>query len=81
MADGIVTTSWMWATSSGGVNGVEFDTDQSLLMWYDEMGCACGDSSATQTPADFLTNGPRFSNLPADVQQEITTSLEKLGKQ
>lgn len=78
MADQPITTSWLWQAGDG-VNGLKINQDRKLVEWYDSLGCACGDSSVTQTYTEFLQQGPNFPGLPDDVKAEIETSLKALG--
>ena len=75
-----LTTSWLWQAGDG-VNGLKIDADQGLMQWYDNFGCACGDSTATQTYEDYFKRGPTFSSMPDDVKAEVAQSLEALGVQ
>lgn len=72
-------TAWMWATDSGGVNGVKIDTDRGVIQWYDEIGCACDDSSVLQTYAHYVVNGPAFPDTPEDVAAELSASVAALN--
>ena len=74
-----IPTAWMWANErTGGVAGVTLDVGRRLLQWYDEPGCACGDSSALQPAADFLQRGPRGGSPPPDVIAEMRAALARL---
>ncbi len=74
-----LTTAWMWKDDDGEVWGLTIDRDKGLLEWADSIGCACGDSFAQQTIADYARHGPRYGNPPADVRAEIDASLQALG--
>lgn len=74
-----VNTSWMWRAGMG-TNGVTIDLDDGILMWLDDTaGCACWDSAAEQTYAEFQMNGPAFGNTPEDVLAEIREAVEILA--
>lgn len=60
------------------MNGLKLNTDRVLLEWYDSFGCACGDSTAEQTPADFRNKGA-YLGLPDDIKAELETALAALG--
>jgi hypothetical protein len=72
-----LTTSWLWKAGEG-VNGVKIDADRQQLDWYDDIGCACGDSTLSQTYDDYFQRGPAFSSIPDDVRAEVDQSLETL---
>jgi hypothetical protein len=73
------TTSWMWPTDDGDVNGATIDTIKARIHWFDNgIGCACGDSTAEQTYADFRKKGPAIGSIPGDVLAEIQTSIQVL---
>ncbi len=74
-----LNTSWMWRTDDGEVWGLSLDAERALVEWFDGIGCACGDSFAVQTFADFLQTGPRYGDPPADVLAEIYASLRALS--
>ena len=73
------TTSWLWSAGNG-VNGARIDLDKAHLEWYDDLGCACGDSEAEQTYADFRAKGPAFGNPPQDVLDEMNEAVDMLLK-
>lgn len=73
-----ITTSWIWPAGSG-VNGMTIDTERGVLDWFDNVGCACGDSSARQTYAQFMQQGPAFGGIPVDVMDEIRETLLRLS--
>jgi hypothetical protein len=60
------------------VNGLKINRDKGLLEWYDDLGCACGDSTTTQTYQEYAQRGPAFSSMPEDVQAEVEQSLAAL---
>lgn len=64
------TTSWMW-NDSGEVNGLRLDLDARVLLWFDGIGCACGDSTAEQPFADFWGGNLLGFNPPEDVLAEV----------
>jgi hypothetical protein len=68
----------MWATDSGGVNGAKIDTERGVIQWYDEIGCACDDSSVLQTYAHYKVNGPAFLDTPDDVVAELGAVVDAL---
>jgi hypothetical protein len=72
-----LTTSWLWRAGEG-VNGLKINADKHLLEWYDDLGCACGDSSMTQSYDEYFQRGPAFSSLPDDVKEEVDQSLATL---
>lgn len=68
--------TWMWADeASGGVVAVVVDYDEQRIHVFDEPGCACGDSSAVQSLADFVAQGPRHFSPPEDIRQEMLAAL------
>ena len=73
-------TSWLWKAGDG-VNGLKIDTDDGVLEWFDNFGCACGDSTATQTYEEYFQRGPMFPTMPDDVKVEVEQSLQALGIQ
>lgn len=74
----MITTSWMWRAGLG-TNGVTIDPDEGILMWLDDTaGCACWDSAAEQTYAEFRADGPAFGNVPEDVLVEVWAAIELL---
>lgn len=77
MSDQNITLSWMWRAGEG-INALKIDADKRHLEWYDEVGCACGDSSDVQTFEDFRQRGAKFSGVPDDVLAELSTSLQAL---
>jgi hypothetical protein len=73
------TTSWMWPTDDGDVNGATIDTISQRIHWFDSgLGCACGDSTAEQTYAEFRAKGPAVGTIPDDVLAEIHASIAAL---
>lgn len=74
-----VNTAWMWPLDSGGVNGLKIDKDTGVLEWYDDIGCACDDATATQTYAHFREHGPAFTDAPDDVLAELDQSIRALA--
>lgn len=73
-------TAWMWPTADGGVNGASIDPDTQTLIWYeDAAACACGDSSAVQTTADFAARGPVL-HVPDDVLPEIQAAVRAFSE-
>ncbi len=75
-----VQTAWMWATDNGGVNGAKIDTERKIVQWFDEIGCACDDSTDVQTYAQFRENGAMFTDAPEDVIEELSASVAVLDK-
>lgn len=74
-----VTTSWMWPTSAGGVNGARIDADEGVIRWFDDAAaCACGGSAVDQPFDGFIARGPAFPDIPADVLAEMRESLAVL---
>lgn len=69
-------TSWMWSAGEG-VNGAQIDERRQRIAWYDEVGCACGDSTTSQTFADFLARGASFS-VPDEIAAEIRAAIDWL---
>ncbi len=68
--------TWMWRDEyRNSVAGVIVDLDKNVVQWYDEPGCACTDSEAIQTIADFLERGPSALQPPNDVVDEMKTAL------
>lgn len=72
-----ITTVWMWQ-QDGEVWGLTINTDKGVIEWADGIGCACGDSFAEQTFADFLARGPRYGSPPDDVLAQVHSSLHAL---
>jgi hypothetical protein len=69
----------MWAAHDG-VNGVAIDSDERVLMWFDDaVACACADSFAEQSFAEFKAMGPVLTNIPADVLTELRESVQTLS--
>jgi hypothetical protein len=71
----------MWKQPDDEIWGLTVNRDKGRVEWYDGIGCACGDSFAEQTFADFLQKGPRFGDLPDDVLAEVQTTLKTLVAQ
>jgi len=72
-----LNTSWIWADEpSSGVKGARIDLAAGMFEWVDQPGCACGDSIARQTIADFRENGP-LELPPADVLEEMRDTVHK----
>lgn len=72
-----VITSWIWK-SGADVNALKLDLENNRLEWFDAVGCACGDSTLSQTFGDFAERGPAFSGVPDDIMAEILVSLRAL---
>jgi hypothetical protein len=72
-------TAWMWPTEDGGVNGVKIDTERGLIQWFDEIGCACGDSDILQSYEHYAENGPAFPNAPEDVLAGLAAAVTVLN--
>lgn len=71
-------TAWMWRAGVG-VNGATIDAEAQVIHWYDDAGgCACGDSVAHQTFADFHARGAPLSPPPADVLSEMRATIAVL---
>jgi hypothetical protein len=66
---------WLWADENGGTQGVTVDYPHGKLLWYDNPGCACGDSTHEQTIADFLQKGARYAEPPDDIVAEMRAAL------
>lgn len=80
MADSkAVQTAWMWATDGGGVNGAKIDIERGVIQWYDEIGCACDDSTTLQSYAHFEEYGPAFDDAPEDVIAELRAAVAALN--
>lgn len=79
MAETPKTTTWMWEAGTS-INGVRIDLHDAQLEWYDEVGCACGDSTVEQSYADFQADGPALGNLPEDVLTELQNAVNLLTK-
>jgi len=69
----------MWATDGGGVNGAKIDVERKIVQWFDEIGCACDDSTDIQTYAQFIEQGAMFSDAPDDVIAELSASVAALA--
>lgn len=72
------TTSWMWPSAHGGVNGAIIDTNTHTIQWFDEVGCACGDSVAVQSFEQFRQAGTPISSPPEATLGEIRTVMAAL---
>lgn len=72
------TTSWMW-NDDGEVNGLRLDLDDRLLLWFDGIGCACGDSTAEQPFVDFLDGNLLGFNPPDDVLAEVQAVVRRFA--
>lgn len=72
-----IITSWIWKAGED-VNGLKIDQENRRLEWFDAVGCACGDSTLTQTFADFVQRGPAFGSLPDDILAELNASLSAM---
>ncbi|MCU0514376.1 MAG: hypothetical protein MUE40_17630 [Anaerolineae bacterium] len=71
-----IQTTWMWHDEdSGGVLAAIIDLEAQCIQWLDQPGCACGDSASEQSIADFLRQGPRWLQPPADVEAEMRAAL------
>lgn len=77
MSDPKITLSWMWRDGES-INALKINTDRRRLEWFDEIGCACGDSTAEQSFADFAAHGAKLSGVPDDVLSELRQSLNAL---
>lgn len=74
------TGAWMWPTNSGGVNGVNLDGYDGEITWFDEAAaCACGDSTAVQSFAQFLQQGAPLSGVPQDVLDALHALIQRLA--
>jgi len=78
MSDPKITLSWMWRVDES-IHALKINTDRQRLEWFDEIGCACGDSTAEQTFAEFAARGAALSGVPDDVLAELRDSLAALG--
>jgi hypothetical protein len=72
-------TSWMWPHDDG-VQGVMLNPRTNRLSWFDNPGCACGDSAQEQTIEDFLKNGALYGSPPEDVVAEMRAALKSLRR-
>jgi hypothetical protein len=73
------TTSWMWPTDDGDVNGATIDSIDRVIHWFDSgIGCACGDSTIEQSYAEYRQKGAPLALVPEAVQAEIRMSLDTL---
>ena len=69
-------TAWIWQDDmTQSVMGATADLDERLIRWWDQPGCACGDSRFTQAIADFISNGPAWFSPPDDVLGEMRSAL------
>ncbi len=52
------TTTWMWA-GDDGTYGLVLDNQAGKLLWYDAIGCLCGDDEhyLEQTVSEFQVKG------------------------
>ncbi len=78
MTEKPLTTTWMWKDDNEEIWGLTVNKDKNKLEWADSIGCACGDSFAEQEYGDFMERGPRYGNPPADVVEEVRTTLSAL---
>ncbi len=78
MSDRQITLSWMWRVGEG-IHALKINPDRQHLEWFDEIGCACGDSTVEQTFAEFAARGAALSDVPDDVLAELRASLAALG--
>jgi 3-hydroxyacyl-CoA dehydrogenase len=74
-----VNTAWMWKDDQDAIWGLTLNRERGVLEFADSIGCACGDSFAEQTFADFRARGSRYADLPADVEAEVLAALAALG--
>ena len=77
MTETPLTTSWLWKDGEE-LNGLKINQEKKKLEWFDGVGCACGDSTAEQTVAEFRQRGAAFGNPPEDVLAELETALSTL---
>lgn len=76
-----LTTVWMWKNASNDeVWALTANLNKQKLEWSDSIGCACGDSFAEQTFADFLEKGPRYGEPPEDVVAEVYETLRAVAQ-
>lgn len=69
---------WLWYDdNSMTTQGAIADFDDALIQWFDEPGCACGDSVHQQSFADFMARGSRYLALPDDIRAEMRNAIEK----
>lgn len=78
MSQPSLKTAWMWANTDGETNGLSIDMETRLLHWFDSIGCACGDSTAVQTPEQYRARGCPIGELPEDVQAELDATVDFL---
>lgn len=77
MTDNKLATSWIWL-DDGETRGLSVDVENSLLCWYDQIGCNCADEDfLSQTAQAFRQEGcpPLIGDLPADVAAELAEVL------
>lgn len=66
----------MW-TLDDEMRALNLDREQGRLAWFDQIGCHCGDSTTTQSLADFRADGPPpfIGPLPPDVAAQLAAAL------
>ncbi|MCU0497375.1 MAG: hypothetical protein MUF87_08500 [Anaerolineae bacterium] len=74
-----MTTSWIWKANDG-INGLKINVERGLLEWFDEIGCACGDSTDTQSYTDFLAKGALLGTIPSEVLDEARETVTRLNQ-
>jgi len=73
-----LTTSWMWKDGED-LNGLQIDAEEGRLEWFDGVGCACGDSTLSQTYDQFAQKGPAFPGIQDEILTEVRAALAQLS--
>ena len=74
-------TAWMWPTDDGTF-GLGFDAETKTFHWYDQIGCACGESFNDQPLAEFERKGVPggVPTIPDDILAEIAVAVARLNQ-
>lgn len=73
-------TAWIWAYNDG-TSGMTIDVDKQRLQWFEEIGCACGDSLFDQSYETFLSRGAPIGGVPENVLAEIESTVRQLASE
>lgn len=76
MSDNLPSTFIWHDDHTGAMMSAVIDYDDARVQWYEEVGCACGDSFAVQSIADYLARGPRGVMVPDETAQAIRSALQ-----
>ncbi|GAB1420762.1 hypothetical protein MASR2M15_08830 [Anaerolineales bacterium] len=70
-------SSWIWHDDmTDMVNGATVDYDRGTIQWYEQPGCACGDSKDEQKLEDFIKRGPALLAPPDDIIAEMQKTFQ-----